>query len=916
MDKTYNPSDIEQKWYPIWEKSGYFKPSGTGPAYSIVIPPPNVTGRLHMGHGFQNTLMDVLIRYHRMQGDNTLWQVGTDHAGISTQMVVERQLTAKNISRHDLGREKFTARVWDWKQESGGFITNQMRRIGNSTDWSRERFTLDDDLSHAVQTVFIKLYEEGLIYRGKRLVNWDPVLLTALSDVEVLNEERDGFLWHIRYPIENSEQYLVVATTRPETLLGDTAVAVHPDDPRYQAFIGQQVILPLTGRLIPIIADEYVDPTFGTGCVKITPAHDFNDYQVGLRHELPLLNIFTPDAKLNENAPETYRGLDRFVAREKILSDLTALKLLEKTQPHKLNVPIGERGGAVIEPYLTDQWYIKMQPLAAPAITAVEKGQIRFIPENWSKTYFQWMHNIEDWCISRQLWWGHRIPAWYDAQGNIYVGTHEADIRQKYQLATTVVLTQDEDVLDTWFSSALWPFSTMGWPEPTLELKTFYPTSVLITGFDIIFFWVARMIMFGLKFAGDVPFRDVYITGLIRDEHGHKMSKTKGNVIDPIDLVDGISLDDLIAKRTYGLMQNYLIDSIVANTKAQFPQGIAPHGMDALRFTYCALASTGRDIRFDLGRLDGYRSFCNKIWNAARFVLMNAPQEVISNPELQLADQWILSCLQTTIQTVREHLDQYRFDLASQALYEFIWNQYCDWYLELTKPVLYNSALLEVQKQGSRQTLILVLETILRLLHPFMPYITEEIWQAVKVVCGKSGDSIMLEPYPQTEPQYRHVAAQNSIELCQKIILAVRAIRGEMNIAPGKLLPLLIQQTTPVNQEIVIQNRELLKNLARLESITWLDGANPPPSATALADEIELFIPMAGLIDKAAEIARLEKEITRLNTEIQRSTQKLANESYVAKAPADVVAQEREKCLNNQKAIKKLEEQLEHIKTL
>ncbi len=918
MDKQYQPSIIENKWYSIWEQQGYFKASSDPKAsyYSIVIPPPNITGRLHMGHGFQHTLMDVLIRYHRMQGDNTLWQVGTDHAGISTQMVVERQLAAKNISRHDIGREQFEQHIWQWKTESGGHITTQMRRLGNSTDWERERFTMDEDLSTAVKKVFIELYDQGLIYRRKRLVNWDPVLLTAISDVEVLNEERDGFLWHLRYPIENSNDHLIVATTRPETMLGDTAVAIHPDDERYQHLIGKNVILPLTDRRIPIIADNYVDMEFGTGCVKITPAHDFNDYAMGERHNLEIINILTPEAKINTNAPRSYQGMDRFAAREKIIQDLQALDLIEKIESHKLKLPIGDRGGAVIEPYLTDQWYVDIKPLAKPAIAAVEKGQVRFVPENWQNTYFQWMHNIQDWCISRQLWWGHRIPAWYDDAGNIYVAENEIAARQKYQLSDDIILRQETDVLDTWFSAALWPFSTLGWPAQTPELKQFYPTSVLITGFDIIFFWVARMIMFGLKFTDNVPFHDVYITPLIRDEHGQKMSKTKGNVLDPIDLVDGISLDDLLKKRTYGLMQTHMVDKIIANTRQQFPQGIAAHGMDALRFTYSALASTGRDIRFDLGRLEGYRNFCNKIWNAARFVLMNTETMDQGPITLNLIDHWLYSRLQHTIKKVREYLDHYRFDLATQVLYEFIWNEYCDWYLEFSKPILQNTDISPAHRRGVQQTLLSVLETSLRLLHPFMPFITEEIWQSIKTKLNISGNTIMLQPYPKYATEKIAIQAEQTVSLFKNIILGIRNIRGEMNISPGKKIPLLIAKATKKQKELLIENQILLKNLARLESITWLENGPPPAAATAIADNLELFIPITNLIDKTAEINRLEKEINKLTKDIERSQQKLQNENYLNKAPENVVATEREKLAAKQTTMDKLLVQLNSIKAL
>ncbi|HET6724892.1 MAG TPA: valine--tRNA ligase, partial [Gammaproteobacteria bacterium] len=690
MDKTYDPHAIEQDWYRRWEAAGYFAPQGDREPYCIMIPPPNVTGTLHMGHAFQHTLMDALIRYRRMRGDRTLWQVGSDHAGIATQMVVERQLNAEGKTRHDLGREGFEERVWEWKGQSGGTITGQMRRLGDSVDWSRERFTMDEGLSKAVAEVFVRLYDEGLIYRGKRLVNWDPVLKTALSDLEVVPTEENGHLWHLRYPLTDGSGHVIVATTRPETMLGDVAVAVHPDDERYQQLVGKQIDLPLTHRRIPVIADEYVDPEFGTGCVKITPAHDFNDYEIGQRHNLPMINVLTPDAALTDDVPEAYRGLDRFEARKQIVVDFEALGLLEKTDPHKLKVPHGDRSNAVVEPYLTDQWYMKMGPLAEPAIKAVEDGDIRFVPENWSKTYFEWIRNIQDWCISRQLWWGHRIPAWYDEAGNIYVGRDEAEVRIKYQLTNTLPLTRDNDVLDTWFSSALWPFSTLGWPEKTPELEAYYPTNVLVTGFDIIFFWVARMVMMGLKFMDDVPFHEIYITGLIRDEHGQKMSKSKGNILDPIDLIDGIELDALIEKRTFGMMQPQLAEKVRKNTRKQFPDGIPAHGTDALRYTLAALAGPSRDINFDLGRLDGYRNFCNKLWNAARYVLMKLEATPAEGSEIEygVAERWIRSRLARTIAAVHEHFGTYRFDLAARALYEFTWNEYCDWYLELSKPLL------------------------------------------------------------------------------------------------------------------------------------------------------------------------------------------------------------------------------------
>ena len=730
MEKTFQPADIETRWYQQWEASGYFAPQGGERAYSIMIPPPNVTGSLHMGHGFQEAIMDALIRYHRMCGYNTLWQVGTDHAGIATQMVVERQLAAQGISRHDLGREKFVQKVWEWKEESGGTITRQLRRLGSSLDWSRERFTMDPGLSEAVQEVFIRLYREGLIYRGKRLVNWDPVLHTAISDLEVVAEEEQGQLWHFNYPLAGGEGHVTVATTRPETMLGDSAVAVHPEDERYRHLIGRMVALPLTGREIPVIADDYVDREFGTGVVKITPAHDFNDYEMGRRHGLPMINIFNDDAAINDEAPEAYRGLDRFEARKRVIAEMDSLGLLAKVDAHTLRVPRGDRSGVVIEPYLTDQWYVDAREMARPAIAAVESGAIQFVPKQWENTYFAWMRDIQDWCISRQLWWGHRIPAWYDGSGQFYVGASEAEVRADNALADDTVLRQDEDVLDTWFSSALWTFSTLGWPQETPELATFHPTSVLVTGFDIIFFWVARMIMMTLHFRQEVPFHTVYVHGLVRDAEGQKMSKSKGNVIDPIDLIDGIDLESLVSKRTAGMMQPQLAARIDKATRSQFPEGIAPYGTDALRFTYFSLASTGRDIKFDIGRIEGYRNFCNKIWNAARYVLMNCEQQDCGGDggvELGLADRWITSKLQQTTAEVTRAVASYRFDLASQVLYEFVWNEYCDWYLELSKPVLWDEKASAAAKRGTRQTLLHVLETTLRLLHPFMPFITEEI---------------------------------------------------------------------------------------------------------------------------------------------------------------------------------------------
>ncbi len=920
MDKTYNPHAIEQHWYQQWENNGYFKPSGQGKPFCIMIPPPNVTGTLHMGHAFQDTLMDALTRYHRMLGDNTLWQPGTDHAGIATQMVVERQLNAESLDRQDLGREKFIERVWDWKAHSGGEITRQLRRMGASVDWSRERFTMDEGLSQAVREVFVRLHEEGLIYRGKRLVNWDPVLHTAISDLEVLSEEENGHMWHMRYPLADGSGHLVVATTRPETMLGDTAVAVHPDDERYRDLIGKEVALPLTYRRIPVIADDYVDPEFGTGCVKITPAHDFNDYEVGQRHDLPLINVFTIDARINDQAPEKYRGMDRYEARKAIVADLESLGLLEKIEDHKLMVPRGDRSGTVIEPFLTDQWYVKIAPLAQPAIEAVEKGDIRFIPENWSKTYFEWMHNIQDWCISRQLWWGHRIPAWYDEQGNIYVGKDEADARARHGLPDDLPLRQDEDVLDTWFSSALWPFSTLGWPDETAELKTFYPTSVLVTGFDIIFFWVARMIMFGLKFMGDVPFREVYVHGLIRDAEGQKMSKSKGNVLDPLDLIDGIDLESLVEKRASNMMQPELADKIRKATRKHFPDGIPAFGTDALRFTFAALASNGRDIRFDLNRIEGYRNFCNKLWNAARYVLMQCenhdPAAIPQQAEYSVADQWIRARLDSAIDSVNTHFNKYRFDIAAKALYEFTWHEFCDWYLELSKPVLFSDDASDAQKLGARLTLINTLETLLRLMHPIMPFITEEIWQQIKPLTGKTGASIQLETYPQASDTQADQNAIDAIEWAQTFINGVRKIRAEMNVNPGKKIPVLLANWRHSDQQHYDQTRDYLSQLAKLESVEWIDESDAPEAAMTLVGDLKVLIPLAGLIDRDAELERLDKEITKLRANLEKTEARVNNPNFANKAPAQVVEQARKQLQEQQNALKELENQRARIESL
>ena len=920
MDKTYSPGEIEQRIYRRWEENGYFEPTGQGQPYCIMIPPPNVTGTLHMGHAFQVTIMDALTRYHRMLGQNTLWQPGTDHAGIATQMVVERLLGDEGLHRRELGRDEFVNRVWQWKERSGDTISGQLRRMGSSVDWSRERFTMDEGLSAAVLTVFERLYDEGLIYRGKRLVNWDPVLHTALSDLEVISQEEDGHLWHMRYPLADGDGHLTVATTRPETMLGDTAVAVHPDDKRYASLIGRKVRLPLCDRLIPVIADDYVDPEFGSGCVKITPAHDFNDYAIGQRHNLDIINVLGDDASMNENCPQAYRGLDRFVAREKVVADLEALGLIDRVDSHRLMIPRGDRSHAIVEPYLTDQWYVKIAPLAEPAIAAVENGDIRFVPANWSKTYFEWMRNIQDWCISRQLWWGHRIPAWYDGQGNIYVAADETAVRRKYGLPADLALRQDEDVLDTWFSSALWPFSTLGWPEKTDALDTFYPTSVLVTGFDIIFFWVARMIMMGLKFTGEVPFREIYIHGLIRDQDGQKMSKSKGNVLDPLDLIDGIDLDSLLEKRTSGLMQPHLKPKIEKATRKQFADGIDAYGADSLRFTFASLATTGRDIRFELGRIEGYRNFCNKLWNAARYVLMNTEGRDCGpggKCEYSLADRWIRSRFCAAAVEVSRQMKAYRLDLAAKALYEFTWNEFCDWYLELSKAVLQDDTASDGAKRGARRTLITVLEALLRAIHPLMPFISEEIWQKVAPLAGTGGDTIMLAPYPGADEFDRDQEAEQDMAWLQGLVLGVRQIRGEMDIAPAKPLPLILKNASAEDRSKLEKLQGFLSHIAKLESVRVLAGdETAPDSATALLGTMEILVPMAGLIDRGAELARLNKQIEKLDKDLQRSKQKLANPEFVANAPATVVEKEQQRVAEMEDAQTRWREQMEKVRKL
>ncbi|MDA8561762.1 valine--tRNA ligase [Gammaproteobacteria bacterium] len=912
MEKTYNPQNIENKIYKSWMQKKYFAPNGKDDPFCIMIPPPNVTGSLHMGHGLGSTIMDVLVRYNRMQGKNTLWQPGTDHAGIATQMVVERRLAKDGISRQDMDRESFINKIWEWKEESGNTITSQFKRLGISADWDREKFTMDESLSESVKHVFVKLYKEGLIYRGVRLVNWDPILLTAISDLEVINEEQDGNLWHIKYPIVDSKEFISVATTRPETLLGDVAVAVNPTDERFKHLIGKYVHLPLTDKTIPIIADDYVDKDFGSGFVKITPAHDFNDFEIGKRHNLNPINILTKDAKLNENTPKEYQGLDRFVARKKILSDLENKGLLEKTEKHKLKIPIGDRSGAVIEPYLTKQWFMKMESLAKPAIDAVRNGDVKFIPENWNKTYFQWLDNIEDWCISRQLLWGHRIPAWYDNNGNVYVGKDEQEIRLENKLLDDVKLFQDDDVLDTWFSSALWPFSTLGWPNKTNDFNTFYPTSVLVTGFDIIFFWVARMIMMSLKFTGKAPFKEIFITGLIRDTEGHKMSKSKGNIIDPIDLIDGIELNKLIQKRTYGLMQPEMAKKIEKLTIKQFPKGINAYGTDALRFTFCALASFNREISFDINRLEGYRNFCNKLWNATRYVLMNIENYSPSNNNeniLSLSDQWIFSRLQKTIESAHTAIANYRFDVLANTLFNFIWNEFCDWYLELSKPILTSEKTTAAELNGTRHTLITVLQNIVLLLHPITPFITEEIWG--KISFTKNSESIMIQKYPKVDKNKINEKIEDEINWLKNIIISIRTLRSETNISPSKKLNVFLNKGTNKDKELFIKHKSLIIFLAKLEDINFKNSEiEISDAATTIVKQLEILIPMEGLINKKEEIHRLTKTINKLTKEYEHLDIKLKNKTFLEKAPTEVVKKENKKLKDTSKLIEKLSLQL------
>ncbi|MFC6629277.1 valine--tRNA ligase [Acinetobacter beijerinckii] len=954
---TYDPTEIEKKWYQIWEQQGYFKPSGQGESFCIMIPPPNVTGSLHMGHGFNNAIMDALTRYNRMSGKNTLWQPGTDHAGIATQMVVERQLGAQGVSRHDLGREKFIEKVWEWKEQSGGTITRQIRRLGSSVDWSRERFTMDEGLSNAVKEVFVKLHEDGLIYRGKRLVNWDPKLQTALSDLEVESDKEEaGSLWHFKYFFEDKnlrthdgKDHIVVATTRPETLLGDTAVAVALDDERYTHLVGQNIILPITGRAVPIVKDEYVDKEFGTGCVKITPAHDFNDYEVGKRCELPIINIFNKNAevlaefeyiaKAGEQisktlpAPADYIGLERFAARKKLVEQAEAEGWLDQIQPYTLKPPRGDRSGVIVEPLLTDQWYVKIAPLAEPAIKAVKDGDIKFVPEQYSNMYMAWMNNIQDWCISRQLWWGHRIPAWYDAEGNIYVGRDEAEVRAKNNIPADVVLNQDEDVLDTWFSSALWTFSTLGWTGDAKKdaenyfLNTFHPTDVLVTGFDIIFFWVARMIMFTMHFMKNedgtpqVPFKTVYVHGLVRDGEGQKMSKSKGNVLDPLDLIDGVDLEELVQKRTTGLMNPKQAAKIEKSTRKEFPEGIQAYGTDAVRFTFCALANTGRDIKFDMKRVEGYRNFANKIWNATRFVMMNCEEQVIGTEIRQdlweLPEQWIVSRLQKAEAAVQQAFATYRLDLAAQAIYEFIWNEYCDWYVELTKPVLNDENVSVERKAEVRRVLLAVMEASLRLAHPLMPYLTEEIWQTLAPKLGISGESIMLAQYPVANPERVNEQAEADMLWLQGLIGAVRNIRGEMGLGNARLLPVLLQNTTEAEKAQITRIEALFKALAKVESITFLaDAEQPPLSSSSVVGHVSVFVPMKGLIDPKAELGRLQKDLDKVQKQHDQIATKLGNEGFVAKAPAAVVEGEKAKLAEFADQLVKIKANMEQIAAL
>lgn len=968
LENAYNPSDVENGMYQVWEDKGYFQPSyDKQQSFSIALPPPNVTGSLHMGHGFNNAIMDTLTRYHRMLGENTLWQPGTDHAGIATQMVVERQLNAQGIKRHDLGREKFLEKIWEWKAESGGNITRQIRRLGSSVDWSRERFTMDDGLSNAVKEVFVRLYEDGLIYRGKRLVNWDTKLQTALSDLEVENHDEKGSLWHFRYYLtdknaktQDGKNYLVVATTRPETLLGDTAVAVNPEDARYQHLIGQTVTLPITGRIVPIVGDDKaVDMEFGTGCVKITPAHDFNDYETGKRHNLPMINIFDNSANILpemqiftdlqtkepqlETTPIEYAGLERFAARKKMVEQSEAEGWLEEIKPHDLKVPKGDRSNTIVEPWLTDQWYVSIEKLAKPAIEAVEDGRTEFVPAQYKNMYMAWMRDIQDWCISRQLWWGHRIPAWYDDEGNIYVGRDEAEVRQKYHLADSLALRQDSDVLDTWFSSALWTFSTLDWTgelnfdDYSQALKTFHPTSVLVTGFDIIFFWVARMMMMTMYFIKDkdgnpqVPFKTVYVHGLVRDGQGQKMSKSKGNVLDPIDLIDGIDLETLVAKRTTGLMNPKDAQKIEKATRKEFADGIPAFGTDALRFTFTSLASTGRDINFDLKRIEGNRNFCNKIWNATRFVLMNCVDkegnalniDKTANTALwELPEQWIMSRLNSTVKAIHEHMSQYRFDLVSQDIYEFIWNEYCDWYVELAKSSLNDESVSAERKAQIRYVLLNCLEVAMRFTHPIMPYITESIWQTIApIIDKKATDSIMTAAFPTADDSLISLQTEHDMTWLQALIGAIRNIRGEMKLGNAVRLPVLLDNISDEETARLSRIENQFKSLAKVDTLTIVnagDGSDKelPLSSSSMVGQLKVLVPMKGLIDPTAELNRLAKAQEKLIKQAESLRSKLSNESFVSKAPANVVESEKAKLAEMDTQLAEMHKQIEQLKNL
>ncbi|EGK07550.1 valine--tRNA ligase [Psychrobacter sanguinis] len=960
LENAYNPGEVEQGMYQRWEDNGYFQPKyNSDESFSIALPPPNVTGSLHMGHGFNNAIMDSLTRYHRMLGDNTLWQPGTDHAGIATQMVVERRLNAEGIKRTDLTREDFIDKVWEWKEESGGNITRQIRRLGSSVDWSRERFTMDEGLSNAVKEVFVRLHEDGLIYRGKRLVNWDPKFQTALSDLEVENHDEKGSLWHFRYyftdksvKTQDGKDYVVVATTRPETLLGDTAVAVNPKDERYAHLVGKTITLPITGREVPIVADDYVDIEFGTGVVKITPAHDFNDYELGRRHNTPLINIFDKNAHILaemeiypnlqtrnpelETTPEAYVGLERFEARKKLVEQATDEGWLDQIEDYQLKAPRGDRSGVIVEPWLTDQWYVAVEQLAKPAIEAVEDGRIEFVPAQYKNMYMAWMTDLQDWCISRQLWWGHRIPAWYDNEDNIYVARDEAEVRSKYNLDDSVELRQDEDVLDTWFSSGLWTFSTLGWGDDTQDqkaLQTFHPTSVLVTGFDIIFFWVARMIMMTMHFMKNedgtpqVPFKTVYVHGLVRDSHGQKMSKSKGNVLDPIDLIDGIDLETLVEKRTSNMMNPKDAAKIEKQTLKEFPEGIPAYGTDALRFTFTSLASTGRDINFDLKRVEGYRNFCNKIWNASRFVLMNCvdkegnalPIDTAANADVwELPEKWIMSRLNSTVANIHQHYEQYRLDMVSHDIYEFIWNEYCDWYVELAKASLNDSSVSEQRKAQIRYVLLHVLETALRFAHPMMPYLTEEIWQTIAPLLDrKNSDSIMVAKFPEVDESQVNAQVEDDMTWLQELIAGVRNIRGEMKLGNAVRLPVLLENITEEQLERLNRIENQFKALAKVESLTILkQGDEVPLSSSSMVGKLRVLVPMKGLIDPTAELNRLAKSQEKLQKQADGIARKLGNEGFVSKAPAEVVEAEKAKLEELEGQLKVMSEQMEQLKAL